>query len=831
MNRLLLRTGRNDLRRHPLQTLLAVIGVAVAVAVVVAVDLANHSAREAMRVSLEAVSGRATHQLVGGPDGVEETLYTRLRTELGVTRAAPVVEGGATVPAAGARPLTLLGVDPFAEGPFRRPLTAGGEGPGAALEHLLLRDDAVALGAGEARRLGVAAGDRLALRIAGMERRVQVAVVIPDPDDRWRGLALADIAAAQALLERTGRLDRIDLILDATAAGDLAARLPGAVRLVPAGASANAVLEMSRAFRINLTALSLLAVVVGAFLVFNTLAFLAVRRRAAIGTLRALGVQRREILGSMLADALLIGALGTAAGLLLGIALAHGLVGLVLQTVTDLYFQRAAGDLVLSPWSLVTGVLVGLGGSVAAALGPAREAAATPPRAALSRSDLEARARRLAGRGAVAGGLGLAAGGLLIAASEGLIPAFAGLFALILGAALLAPGFTLLAGRAAGRLVRGRPLAGLAVQGAVASLSRTGVAVAALSVAVAAVIGVAVMIASFRASVVDWLEGSLAADFYVSAPRALDDALADRLAGLDEIDWVARSRWYRVPDAEGPLQIWALGLPGGREPAVPIRAGDPDAARAAFAGGQAVLVSEPLAARRGLAPGDTLRLPTPGGEVPLAVAGVYRDYGSPGGVVLMRRALYRSLFGDARVSGIAVHLAADAGRAAATAALEAALAGTPGARLQDNAEVFRRSLEVFDRTFAITEVLRWLAGFVAFVGVLSALMALHLDRARELAVLRAVGLKRAGVGALVAAQSGLLGLAAGLWAVPLGVSLAALLVHVINRRAFGWTMGFELQAAPVAEGVVLAVVAALLAAAAPAWRAGRALPAAALKEE
>ncbi|UEX78532.1 ABC transporter permease [Spiribacter halobius] len=831
MSPLLLRTGWNDLRRHPLQTLLAVIGVAVAVAVVVAVDLANHSALQAMRVSLESVSGTATHQIVGGPDGIDERAYTRLRTELGVSRAAPVVEGGATVPAAGERPLTLLGVDPFAEGPFRRPLVTGGEGVDQALDALLLRDDAIALGSGEARRLGVDAGERLRLAIAGEEREVIVAAVIPDPQDQWRGLALADIAAAQALLGETGRLGRIDLILDRGEAEALAERLPDGLRVVPAGASANAVLEMSRAFRINLTALSLLAVVVGAFLVFNTLAFLAVRRRAAIGTLRALGVQRREILAGVLADALLIGAVGTVLGLALGIALAHGLVGLVLQTITDLYFRRAAGELVLAPWSLAAGVLVGLGGSVLAALAPAQEAAATPPRAALARSELEDRARRLAGRGAAAGAGLLLAGGLLIAATGGLVPAFAGLFALILGAALLAPGFMLVLGRAVGRLTRGRPLAALAVEGAVASLSRTGVAVAALSVAVAAVIGVAVMIASFRASVVDWLEGSLAADFYVSAPAPLDDALAERLAGVAGVDWVARSRWYRVPTASGPVQLWALELPPDRDPAVDIRAGEPRAALQAFEDDRAVLVSEPFAARRGLAPGDALTLPTPSGDAALTVAGVYRDYGSPGGVVLLRRALYRTLYGDARLSGLGVHVAADAARPAVREALEAALAGVPGARLQDNAAVLERSLEVFDRTFAITEVLRWLAGFVAFVGVVSALMALHLDRARELAVLRAVGLGRRGVGGLIGAQSGLLGLAAGLWAVPLGLALAALLVFVINRRAFGWTMGFHLEVAPVVEGVVLAVVAALLAAVIPAWRAARSLPAAALKDE
>ncbi len=473
MNRLLARIGRNDLKRHPIQTGLAILGVAIAVAVVVAVDLANHSAREAMRVSLESVTGQATHQIVGGPQGLDEQVYTQLRTELAVRQAAPVVQGGVLLAGAERRPMTLLGLDAFAEGPFQRPIGSG-DGLGDAFNDLLLRDDTVAIGSTEAERLGVAVGDALSLVVDGVEKTVALVAIVDDPEDRARGLLVADIAAAQTLLGWIGRLDRVDLILTATEAEALSAALPAEARLVPAAASANSVTQMTRAFHINLTALSLLAVVVGAFLVFNTLSFVAVRRRAAIGVLRALGVQRGEILWQVLVDALLIGLVGTTIGLGLGFALAHGLVGLVLQTVNDVYFARAAGDLVLSGWSLAAGVLVGLGGSLVAALAPAAEAAATPPRAALSRADLEQRAGRLARKAGMTGAVVLLAGAVMIAVSSGLIAAFIGLFALILGSAFLAPPVMLGLGRLLRPVASGRPILGLIVEGAAASLSRTG---------------------------------------------------------------------------------------------------------------------------------------------------------------------------------------------------------------------------------------------------------------------------------------------------------------------------------------------------------------------
>jgi len=829
--RLVLRAGRRALWRHPVQLLLAVAGVAVGVAVVVAVGLANQSAREAMHLAVERVAGAATHQIVGGPEGLSDGLYRRLRVDLRLRRVAPVVEGGVTVADAGNRPLRLLGLDPFAEAPFRDYLGAlGGSGGGSgALVDMLVRKDRIALSRGEAASLHVGRGDVLRLRTPAGVVPVHVAALIDAPDRDLSGLAFADVATAQSLLGRAGRLSRIDLILEPGQVESVRAALPPGVSLIPAASRSRALGQMSSAFHLNLTALSLLALVVGLFLVFNTMNFLVVQRRPMLGTLRAVGVTRRQIFAQVLADAALVGVLGTAVGVPLGIGMATGLVELVLRTINDLYFHTVGG-LDVNPASLLRGLALGLAGTVAAAVPAAREAVSVPPHGALSRGDLEVRARRgarvMAGTGVVA----LGGGGALLYLSPGLFAGFAGLFAIIIGTALLVPLAVLLAGRALQSRLRGPLVWRLALGGATASLSRTGVAVASLSVAVSAVIGVAVMIGSFRGSVEQWLRQSLAADFYVSAPAPLDDALADRLAGVDGVRFVTRSRHYRLPTADGFTELWALGMPPAAHSRFQLLAATDDP-WAHFRSGRTVFVSEPLAYDHHLQPGDALVLRTAEGRRRFRVAAVFRDYGAVQGVVLMRRALYRRLWHDDRLSGIGVHAAAGVHRGTLEARLKRAVAGVPGARVRDNRVVYRRSMAVFDQTFTITSVLRLLAAVVAFVGVLGALMALQLDRAREYATLRALGLTRRQLGGLLMSQSGLLGLAAGLAAVPLGVVLAALLVFVINRRAFGWTMGFVVHAGPLAQGVGLAVFAALLAALYPAWRAARRPPADGLKEE
>lgn len=846
MTRSVLRAGRRALWRHPVQLLLAVAGVALGVAVVIGMDLANQSASTAMRQSMQAVAGRTTHQIFGGPEGLPESLYVKLRTRVGVWQAAPVVEGGLTVPSAGNRPLTLIGVDPFAAEELRAPITEQEDaseqqdGSQGVFQQLLLDPASIVLPAQEARRLDVKAGDALTVQIGDQQRHLQVVAVVGDPDHDLGGYAFADIATAQELFGRLGRLSRIDLILDD--AGEVAqvrAALPPGAVLVPAAARANAMQQMSAAFQTNLTALSLLALVIGLFLVFNTMSFMVVQRRRMIGILRAIGATRGQILTQVLSDAALIGLLGTAFGVLLGLALGIGLVELVGRSSTDVSFHEAITRFQIEPLSLAKGILLGMVGSVLAAAPPAFEAATVAPRAAMDRSDLERRVHRGALFAAGFGVAGLIVGILILVASSGLVAAFIGLFAVVVGTAMLAPMAAARLTAVAARLIPRRPIARLMLRGVAASLSRTGVAIAALAVAISAVIGVAVMIDSFRGSFIAWLQQSLRADFYIAATQegrnansqTLDDALAKRIEALPGVAFITRSRHYRLPSADGFTALWALGLERRGWQHFDIRAGDREAAWKAFRSGAGVLISEPYAYKHDLQVGEVLPLRTAAGERTFRVAGIFRDYGSPYGVVLISLPIYRQLFDDNRLSGLGAYLTAGADRGAVRARLESAVSGLAGVQVRDNQSIRQHSLEVFDQEFVITSVLRLLAALVAFIGVVGALMALQLDRTRELAVLRAIGFTRTQLGSLITAQSGLLGLAAGLFSIPLGLVLAWLLVFVINHRAFGWSMEFTVSLMPLLEGVGWAVAAALIAALYPAWRAVQRLPARALREE
>ncbi|MGH8443288.1 MAG: FtsX-like permease family protein, partial [Nevskiaceae bacterium] len=583
------------------------------------------------------------------------------------------------------------------------------------------------------------------------------------------------------------------------------------------------------------------ALVVGMFLIYTTLSFLVVQRRQLIGIERALGVTQRQLFTVILAEALLLGAAGTMAGLLLGGWLGDGLVSLVLRTVEDLYFAREVTAVPANPWIYTKGAALGLGATLLAALAPVLEAARLPPRFAMSRAALESRTRRRLPGLALVGLACLAlAAGLLAIATRSLVIAFAGLFCVIAAAALFTPaatlGFLRMVERPAAWL--GHLPGRLAARSAAASLSRTGVAVVALSIAVATVIGVGVMIGSFRTSVETWLSDTLQSDFYLrlapgipaQSSAALSPAAVASIAALPGVAGLSLSRWLRLPTRDGEILLRATE-PGPRGWGLAIIEGDPDAVWQAFASDSAVVVSEPFARRNGVGVGAVLELPTPTGPAEFPVAGVFRDYSSDRGAVMMQLGAYRRHWRDESLSGVGVYLEPQADVGAVRRALERHAAAMLDLQLGASADLRIASMQIFERTFTITAVLRWLAGLVAFFGILSALSALALERARELAVLRAIGFAPAQLRGLVLVETGLLGLASGLVAIPVGLALAALLVFVINERAFGWSMALQLQPAVLAGGLLLALAAALLAGVLPAWRMSRVPLAATLREE
>ncbi len=825
MTSLLSRSSLQYLRSRPWLMALSVLGIALGVAIVVAIDLANTSASDAFRLSTSTVTGEATHQVVGAGAGLDQAVYRDLRTEHGFRKIAPVVEGYATVEGtAESRTFQLLGVDPFAEGPFR---PYAGFGPDSDLElEPLLNRSTVLLGAQTADQIGVAPGDSLALSVEGRTRTVQLMGVLQPDDERSRraveNLIVTDIATAQRLLDAQGQLSRIDGIIDDERTEQrLRAALPSGVQLQRSDTRTDTVAQMTR--------------------IYNTMLFSVVQRRPLIGRLRALGVTRREIFQLVLSEALLLGLAGTILGVLAGIVLAQGLVQIITRTLTDLYFVVTVQQLSIAPLTLAKGAGLGLGLTLVAALFPAREAANAPVSMVLQRStsesDIQRRAPWLAlfGAGLVAGGVAL------LALAEGSLAwSYVGLLLLILGVTAATPLAVLGLAKAARPIMDAAAgvLGRMAARGVVSTLSRTGVAIAALTVAVASTIGVGIMIDSFRGTVQTWLQQSLQADVYIQAPSpsfrqstsTIDPALVEAIRNAEGVGNAYTVRHVDISADVGPTHLIAI-TPGPQTPDTYTLKAQTGAVWTAFATDDVVLVSEPYSNRYDVGVGDTLTLQTDRGPHEVFVQAVYFDYASDTGSVMMSRPVYDRLYDDERVSGVAVTTAAGVDTDALIAELRTQASGIQNVIIQSNEALRSASLDIFDRTFAVTNVLRLLAIVVAFIGVLTALMALQLERNREFAVMRASGMTPGQVGGLVSMQTGLVGLFAGLLSLPLGYALAYVLIYVINLRSFGWTLQMDVDLGILLQAVGLAVAAALLAGLYPAWQMANANPALALKEE
>lgn len=815
------RASLRYLLKHPWLTVLSVMGIALGVAVVVSIDIANASAKRAFDLSAERVTGRATHQIVGAGT-IDGDIYRMLRTELGLRPSAPIVEGYVSY---GGRALQLFGIDPFADRAFR-PYTSDA----------LSIDLAAFLGPTPTVLappwLGASEGDTLHLLIDGRTKVVSViGVLLPEDEtsgEATRNLLVADVGTAQRLLDMPDRLSRIDLILED--ADTLEAFLPPGVRLMRSAARTATLEQMTDAFELNLNALSLLALVVAMFLIYNTITFSVVQRRTLIGRLRAIGVTRREIFASVLLEAAVLGLAGALIGLLVGVGLAQVLVRLVTQTINDLYYVLDVRSVAIEPMVLVKGAVLGIGATVVTAVLPAREAASAPVSTVLRRSEEEHRMRSRVPRMAAAGFMAAAVGvGVLLVSGRNLVLSYVGLVLLLAAFALLTPAATQLLVRSL-RTILGRPfglIGRMSAQGVVHNLSRTSVAVAALGIAVAATVGVGTMVSSFRDTVTSWLDYTLQADLYIQPPGpgvrlaggTLDADLADRIRQVPGVRSVSTVRRLEVTIDGRRATLSAVEPSRGGPTSTRFTEGDPATIGNAFRRGGTVLVSEPFAYRNDIERGDTLALPTDRGTARLPVAGVFYDYGSESGLISMARQDFEDYYDARGLSGISVYAEEDVDLAALERRIQEQ--ADQALAIRSNRALREASLEVFDRTFAITTVLRILALFVAFGGIVSALMALQIERASEFAVLRAEGLTPGQLRRLLTLQTGVMGTIAGVLAIPLGLVLAYVLVYVINKRSFGWTLEFSVAPDILLEAFAVAFVAAIVAGLYPAWSLSR----------
>jgi putative ABC transport system permease protein len=850
----LYRLAWRRLRRRPFQYILFIAGVAIGVAMMVSIDLANGSARRAFSLSTDAITGKATHRIAGGPAGLDEALYRRIRVEAGFSPAAPVVEGYVGAPELGGQPFRLIGIDPFAEPPFRDYFAPAGNEGSLAVDSLLAfltTPNSVILSQVTAEAAGVGLGNTVTLNVNGRPQTATISGLLQPADSvsqrALEGILFTDIASAQEMLGMVGRLSHIDLIAaDDAALSAVRAILPAGATLDAAAARGNAIRQMTAAFELNLSALSMLALVVGMFLIYNTVTFSVVQRRPLFGILRCLGATGGQLFTLIVGEAIVLSLVGSALGLGLGVLLGRGTVGLITQTINDFWFSVNVQDVTVPVSTLARGLLVGVGASVLAALVPAIEAARTAPQSTLRRSTLESRIRRLLPWLVVAWAVMTAVGvALLWLRGGGLVTAFGGLFAVLIASALLAPpvtaammvAFAPVGGRLLGVLGR------MAPRDIVRSLSRTSIAIAALMTAVSVIVGVSIMVGSFRGTVVQWLDQTLQADIYISPPGVT----ANRVSGSLDRDVVAILKdWpdvaravtshtvqIELPDFGRLVQLVAVDgdVSRGGRPYAWVR-DDLDNPWAALESGEGVIISEALALKENLpTPPPPITLPTAGGPRQFPVLAVFYDYSSDQGSIFIDNDLYTALWDDTAISAVGLIVEPGTDVDAVIAAIEARLDGRQDVLVQSNEALRRGSLEIFDRTFAITSALRLLAVIVAFIGVLSALMSLQLERGRELGTLRATGMTRSQLWGLTLLETGLMGMVAGLLAMPVGYALAWILVYVINVRSFGWTLRMDLQPEYFVQAMAVAVIAALLAGIYPAMRVGNMEIATALREE
>ena len=733
----------------------------------------------------------------------------------------------------------------------------------------LLAPDALYLGRQVAADWNLGVGSIVEVTAGGRLVRLRVVGLIHNEAARsslWDRLAIMDIAAAQLLFQSIGRLDRIELVttpdrpLDDIVASVRAVLPPHLVVQRPAQRTKQ-VENMVWAFQLNLSVMSWVGLLVGMFLIYNTIAFAVAQRRREIGIYRALGMTERRVAGLFLVEAGLLGLLGGLLGGLGGVWLAGILVSLVSRTVTDLYAPVASGGLTLSMdmltfTAVAKGVLLGTVVSMVGALGPSVEAGRTVTVRALAPGDYESTHQLRAGLcGWISLVLLVLAGLCSLMGPVGDLPLFGYLATICLLGALscLAPLCIQALGMRRPRqesktMLLGGSLRLIAADQAARHPGRNAVTVSALMVGLSIMIGVAVMVRSFRDTVEVWVDETVMADLIVApqswlqgkqagqASRALPGTWRSTLSAIDGIAAVDTLREVYVDVAGQPVALVSrdLRLHAQRSRYLMLH-GDSSAAlqRAAETGG--VLLSEVLANRLRLREGDKVTITTPAGPTAVSVEGIFYDYATDGGKMVMDRTWYQRQWHDDRVTVFSIYLAAGADAEHVRQSIVTQVAGLDGVTVPPlvirNHELRQEILEIFDRSFVLTYVLEAIAVLVAMLGIVNTLVTAVLERRREFATLRAIGASTRQVERLVLWEAAYLGLIGAVLGVVGGLLLALVLIHVINKQSFGWTIQMTVPGGVILQAVGLALTAALVAGYWPARWAARQPVVEGLREE
>ncbi len=798
---LFVRLFLRPLLREPVRTALTVLAVALGVGVVIAIDLAGQAAAGSFHSSLESLTGKGD-LLISGTAGLNERLLGKLVRLPHDVEFSPRIEDFASINGKG-EALPFIGLDLIGGG--RGQKFGGGKAGGQSA--LFTEANPVWVG----RELRLQEGAHVHLLINDATSDFTVAGVLgSEGQQAGENVIVADIGLAQRVTGKIRKLDSIDVQVPPGRPVEywrelLRKQVPASVSVEPQGSRTDENRKMLAAFRWNLRVLSYIALVVGAFLIYNTISISVVRRRNEIGVMRALGATRGVILFGFVAEAGFFALAGSLFGLTIGRVMAIGAVKLIGNTVEALYVSSQPAPVELTVGVALTGIALGMCVSLASALAPALEASRVAPVEAMARgreeqtTKLQSRYRALLAAGMFAGSAVLSQ---LPPIYRQPIFAYGAVVLLIAGTAAIVPELILMFVRLTHRMIE-RLLgveAQLAARSLRASLGRTSVLTAALATAIAMTASVAIMVGSFRETLGVWMDNQLKADLYLRPAGysaadqhpTMSPEIADRIERLPDVASVDRFRAY-------PISYEALPatLAGGESSRVGNSAStrflpgeDQQSILRKLPTGDYAVISEPFANKHGVKIGGVLRLPLAGAIRSFKVLGIYYDYSTERGFIVLDRKTLLKYLPDTAESNLAVYVKPGADVNAVRIGIDQIIAGRRVLVFR-NSSLRRAAIATFDRTFRITYALEAVAVLVAVMGIAGALLAMIIDRRREFALLRFLGASRPQVRKIILCEAGLLGLFANVIGVVLGTLLSLILIFVINKQSFGWTIQFH----------------------------------------
>lgn len=779
-----------QLREQPARLLVTVLAIALGVALGASVYLVNTAALNEFGLATKRLIGEADIIVRGPREGFSERLFSDLAREPSIAVASPVLELQVALPG-DRETLKVLGLDPFRAAALQ-PALIGDIGGGITD---LLQPNTIVLSSRAALDLHLRRGDALTVIIGSKPQFLRVIGILSE-SAYPQSLGLMDIASAQWAFGQIGLLNRIDLRLAAGTPVDsfreaLRGTLPAGVVAVAPQVERDRAVTVTRAYRVNLNMLALVALWTGAFLVFSTQSLAVMRRRGSLALLRALGVTRIQLQRALLAEGAAIGAAGSLVGVLLGIALAAAMLRILTGDLGNGQLRTVGPPLHAAIAPLLAFFVIGTGVAGAGAWLPARAAAHRSPARSLKGGDADYSGA--AHRSWHAGALCLVAGVILARLPAiGALPLFgyAAIAALLFGAVLLVPILTVEILRIAPRTNR------VVLDAAIAQL-RDNVGLSTLSLASIIVsfslmVAMAIMVYSFRVSFDHWLEKLLPADLQLRVPLGNDTAYwsaADQKA-LESVKGVARIEFRRTRQV----------LLDPARPAVSLIARNSTAAEAAnelplvrrldraSSDLGAAWISEALQDLYGYSLGDTIVLPLGGHIGRFAVAGVWRDYARTFGAVVISRAAYIAATGDRSATEGSVWLDDGADAATVERGLRACFVRGDSLEIMTSTAVRERSLQIFDRAFAITYALEAIAVIIGLTGISFAAGSTALARRSEFGMLRHIGMLRGQVIAMLASEGLLMSLFGVFYGLTLGAVLSLVLVYVVNRQSFNWSI-------------------------------------------